>query len=131
MIITLNSVSGILLISVSLSSPVANFVLFFHLGCISLSLHFFLLVFSMLGKSSLESSGFMKKRFCNALQYSVLCSPESGISGEPPLCVSGILLLCLLLFILVQTSSLTPCLLGGVLAVCDVSETQAAGSREA
>ena len=98
--ITLNSVSGILLISPFTCISCCDFVLFFHLGHIFLSPHFVCLFVStsVLGKASLESRRPMKKRPYSDLQGSVPCSPEPGSSGESPMCVACILLLCLSCF---------------------------------
>ena len=81
MSISLNSLSGILLISISFSLDVI-FFLFFHLGHIPLTSCFDKFYFSMLGKSAmspaLESSGLMKKRSYSALQCIVIYLLELG-----------------------------------------------------
>lgn len=90
LIITLNSLSHILLVSVSLGLlwfiPVLSFGIYFSVFSFSLTL---CVCFSVLVKSAislaLDGNGFMKKRFYSALQYTVRL--HLLLQGVSPKCV--------------------------------------------
>ena len=106
--------------------PVLSFGIYSSVSSFGLSLR---VSFCMLGKSAmppaLESSNFMKKLSCSTLPYSAPCSPEPGTSGESPVFVAWVLLLCLSHFFSSSRYLHWLCLLRAMLAFCGVSETQA------
>ena len=137
MIISLNSLSSILLISVSIRYLavilLGSFICdkFLCLFILSTSLCLFLCVRKVSYIFALVSSGFMKKRFCSALQCSVPCSSEPGTSGQYSMCVAYVLLLCVCVaFPFSPDSTLTLCPLSALVALCSVRPIQASSEVE-